>query len=50
MVRATQALIHLFSGKRQPDDIDSLNNKRIRGCGEFLQDQLVLVFVNLNFL
>lgn len=41
MVRATQALIHLFSGKRQPDDIDSLNNKRIRGCGEFLQDQLV---------
>ena len=41
MVRATQALLYLVSGKRQGDDIDSLNNKRIRGCGDFLTDHLM---------
>ena len=41
MLRATQGLIELVCGERQPDDIDSLNNKRIRGCGDFLHDQLV---------
>jgi len=41
LVRATGALIKLVSGERQSDDIDSLNNKRIRGCGDFLKDQLI---------
>jgi DNA-directed RNA polymerase subunit beta len=40
MVRATQALLELISGERQGDDIDSLSNKKIQGCGEFLKDQL----------
>lgn len=41
LVRATEALIKLVCGEKQGDDIDSLNNKRIRGCGDFLKDQLV---------
>lgn len=41
MIQATQALLQLISGEKSGDDIDSLLNKRIRGCGEFLQDQLI---------
>jgi len=41
LLRATEALIQLFYGEKQGDDIDSLNNKRIRGCGVFLKDQLI---------
>ena len=41
LVRATEALLQLVCGEKQGDDIDSLNNKRIRGCGDFLKDQLV---------
>lgn len=41
LVRATDGLIKLFCGEKQGDDIDSLNNKRIRGCGDFLTDQLI---------
>lgn len=41
MVRATQALLELVCGEKQGDDIDSLNNKRIRSCKDFLKDQLV---------
>jgi DNA-directed RNA polymerase subunit beta len=41
MVRATQALLSLVSGERQGDDIDSLNNKRVRGCGDFLTEHLI---------
>ena len=40
MVRATDSLLDLLSGKKG-DDIDSLTNKRVRGCQEFLKDQLV---------
>nr|YP_009106863.1 beta subunit of RNA polymerase [Marvania geminata]AIT95695.1 beta subunit of RNA polymerase [Marvania geminata] len=40
MVRATGSLLDLLSGKKG-DDIDSLTNKRVRGCQEFLKDQLV---------
>ena len=40
MVLATEALIQLLFGDRFSDDIDSLTNKRIRGCGDFLQDEL----------
>lgn len=40
MLLATQALLDLLFGERIPDDIDSLTNKSIRGCGEFLQDEL----------
>lgn len=38
---ATQALLKLVFTERLADDIDSLTNKRIRGCGDFLQDELV---------
>ena len=41
LVYATNALLKLVSGEIEGDDIDSLNNKRIRGCGDLLQDQLV---------
>ena len=40
MVRATGSLLGLLSGEKG-DDIDSLTNKRVRGCQEFLKDQLV---------
>lgn len=38
---ATQALLKLVFTERLADDIDSLTNKRIRGCGEFLEDELL---------
>lgn len=41
MVRATQALLQLVCGEKQGDDIDSLNNKRIRSCKDFLKEQLI---------
>jgi DNA-directed RNA polymerase subunit beta len=41
LVRATQALLQLVFGEKLGDDIDSLNNKRIRACGDFLKDQLI---------
>ena len=41
LVYSTNALLKLVSGEIQGDDIDSLTNKRIRGCGDLLQDQLV---------
>lgn len=41
LVCSTQALLQLMCGERQGDDIDSLNNKRIRGCGDFLTEQLI---------
>jgi DNA-directed RNA polymerase subunit beta len=41
MVRATQALLQLVCGEKQGDDIDSLTNKRIRSCKDFLKDQLM---------
>ena len=41
LVYATDALLKLITGDIEGDDIDSLNNKRIRGCGDLLQDQLI---------
>jgi DNA-directed RNA polymerase beta subunit len=41
MLQATTAFVQLVWGAKQGDDIDSLNNKQIRGCGNFLQDALV---------
>lgn len=41
LVYATDALLKLIYGEQRADDIDSLENKRIRGCGDFLKDQLV---------
>ena len=37
---ATKASVKLLFNEQLTDDIDSLNNKRIRGCGEFLYDEL----------
>ena len=37
---ATKASLKLLFNEQLPDDIDSLTNKRIRGCGEFLYDDL----------
>ena len=39
---ATQALLDLIYKERVSDEIDSLTQKRIRGCDEFLKDQLIL--------
>ena len=41
MVFALQALLELVFSERPADDIDHLGNKRVRGCGDFLQDELV---------
>nr|AST08790.1 RNA polymerase beta subunit [Chlorella sp. ATCC 30562] len=38
---ATQALLKLIYKERLGDEIDSLTQKRIRGCNEFLLEQLV---------
>jgi DNA-directed RNA polymerase beta subunit len=37
---ATKASLKLLFNEQLTDDIDSLSNKRIRGCGEFLYDEL----------
>jgi DNA-directed RNA polymerase subunit beta len=41
LVSATQALLKLIYKERLGDEIDSLTQKRIRGCDEFLQEQLL---------
>jgi DNA-directed RNA polymerase beta subunit len=41
LLAATQALLHLIYKERLGDEIDSLTQKRIRGCDEFLLDQLL---------
>ena len=40
IILATKASLKLLFNEQLTDDIDSLNNKRIRGCGEFLYDEL----------
>lgn len=37
---ATKAVLNIVFYKQKADDIDNLTNKRIRGCGEFLYDEL----------
>ena len=41
LLAATQALLKLIYKERLGDEIDSLTQKRIRGCDEFLQEQLI---------
>ena len=41
LLAATQALLKLINKERLGDEIDSLTQKRIRGCDEFLLDQLI---------
>nr|YP_010704256.1 RNA polymerase beta subunit [Micractinium simplicissimum]WCO87762.1 RNA polymerase beta subunit [Micractinium simplicissimum] len=40
LLGATQALLNLIYKERLGDEIDSLTQKRIRGCNEFLLEQL----------
>lgn len=42
LLLATQALLDLLHDERLGDEIDSLTQKRIRGCEDFLVTQLVL--------
>lgn len=42
LLRASQALLDLIYKERIGDEIDSLTQKRIRGCDDFLLEQLVL--------
>jgi len=37
---ATKASLKLLCNEQVADDIDNLDNKRVRGCGEFLYDEL----------
>lgn len=46
---ATQALIQLVLDLVTPDDIDNLNNKRIRGCEEFLSSSLTRAVRDFEF-
>lgn len=41
LLTATQALLNLIYKERLGDEIDSLTQKRIRGCDEFLLEQLL---------
>lgn len=41
LLAATQALLKLIYKERLGDEIDSLTQKRIRGCDEFLQEQFI---------
>ena len=41
LLAATQALLNLIYKERLGDEIDSLTQKRIRGCDEFLLEQLL---------
>nr|YP_009455961.1 RNA polymerase beta subunit [Chlorella heliozoae]AST08773.1 RNA polymerase beta subunit [Chlorella heliozoae] len=41
LLAATQALLNLIYKERLADEIDSLTQKRIRGCDEFLLEQLI---------
>lgn len=41
LLAATEALLKLIYKERLGDEIDSLTQKRIRGCDEFLQEQLL---------
>ncbi|KFM22489.1 DNA-directed RNA polymerase subunit beta, partial [Auxenochlorella protothecoides] len=36
----TQTIINILYGEETIDDIDNLNNKKIRGCGDFLYQEL----------
>ena len=40
MLAATQGLLSLVSTEKLPDDIDSLSNKTVKGCGDFLEEGL----------
>jgi DNA-directed RNA polymerase subunit beta len=42
LLRASQALLDLIYKERIGDEIDSLTQKRIRGCDDFLLEQLVI--------
>ena len=37
---ATKAVLNVLFSKQQPDDIDNFINKRVRGCGDFLYEEL----------
>lgn len=50
MLLATQALLDFIVGNRVSDDIDSLTNKSIYGCGEFLRDEVVEGLNEFDFL
>lgn len=50
MLLATQALLDLLFGERIPDDIDSLTNKSVRGCGQFLEAELTQGLREFNLL
>ncbi len=41
LLSATRGLLDFLVRKRLPDDLDSLTNKHIRGCGEFLENELI---------
>lgn len=40
IIEVVKALIELNNGTREPDDIDSLSNRRIRGVNELLSEKL----------
>ncbi|MEA3357701.1 MAG: DNA-directed RNA polymerase subunit beta, partial [Patescibacteria group bacterium] len=40
IVRIIKSLVEVNNGKRKPDDVDSLSNRRIRSVGEILIDDL----------
>ena len=49
LLEATQALLSLMHQKRVVDELDSLTQKRIRGCDEFLLEHLTMGMKEFEF-
>lgn len=48
LVELIKALVEVNNGKRQPDDVDHLANRRIRGVGEIILDELRVGIVRME--
>ena len=48
LIEILKALVEVNNGKRSPDDVDHLSNRRIRGVGELVLDELRVGIVRME--
>ena len=48
MVSVVRALLRLYKGEEQEDDVDDLSNRRVRSVGELLYEQFRIAFARLS--
>ena len=48
MVSVVKALLRLYKGEEQEDDVDDLSNRRVRSVGELLYEQFRIAFARLS--